>query len=407
MARKLRVVHVINSFEFGGAEAMLCNLVLRTDASQFETHVCALIDDLRTATPLLDAGMRIETMGMRPGVPDPRGVFRLARHLAAIKPDVVQTWMDHSNLIGSLGARLGSPGAAQVWGVHHSDHVPGKTKRSTLMTVGACARLSYALPRRIVCCAEHGVKLYARAGFDGGKLTFIPNGFDTERFHPSGVTRAAVRAELGIAAGTPVVGLVARYDPLKDHATFLRAAARLRRDVRFVTCGARVDEGNAELIALIESLGLRGRVHLLGARRDVPRIYAALDVLASSSISEAFPLVVGEAMACGVPCAVTDVGDSAAIVGHTGRVVPPSDPLALARAMGELLAMPAEQRRLNAMAARRRVVENFDLNAVTRRYEAMYAELAGVATPVKRTVEERRTISFPRLAVEAAQAMAG
>jgi glycosyltransferase involved in cell wall biosynthesis len=385
--RRLRVLHVINSFEHGGAEAMLCNVLLRTDRTRFEPSVVALIDDLTVAGPVLRAGIPVATMGMRPGVPDPCGVARLARHIRRSRPDVVQCWMDHSNLIGGIAARLASP-APLVWGIHHSDHVAGVTKRSTLFTVSACARLSRRLPARVVCCSEHGRRLYERSGFAADKLTVIPNGFDVERFRPDPAARAEVRSELGVAETTPLIGLVARYDPLKDHASFLAAAAilaRTRPDVHFVLCGTRVDRANAALATRADSLGIAARCHLLGVRRDVPRIFAALDVAASSSISEAFPLAVGEAMACGVPCVATDVGDCALMIGDTGRIVPPRDPAAMAAAWGGLLAMSPAARGTLGLAARQRVVERFELGAVTKRYERLYEQLAATAEPDHRS----------------------
>jgi glycosyltransferase involved in cell wall biosynthesis len=370
---------VINSFEHGGAEAMLCSLLLRCDRGRFEPQVVALIDDLTVAGPVIRAGIPIDVIGMRPGVPDPRGVARLAALLRARRPDVIHSWMDHSNLVAAVSANLAMSRAAVVWGIHHSDHVRGVSKRSTLLTVSACAALSRQIPHRIVCCSEHGRTLYARRGFAPEKLVVIPNGFDLDRFRPDPAARDQVRRELGLAPDTPLVGLVARHDPMKDHATFLHAAALLARgrpDVRFVLCGDRVDGGNAALVAQVVSLGLTRRCHLLGPRRDVPRIDAALDVAASSSISEAFPLAVGEAMCCGVPCAVTDVGDCALIVGPTGRVVPPKDPPALANAWRGLLDLPAAERERLGMAARQRIRERFSIDAVAARYDELYERLA-------------------------------
>ena len=374
---RIRIVHVINSFEYGGAESMLCNLLLHTDRARFEPSVVALIDDLTVAGPIVRAGIPLVTMGMRPGVPDPRGVVRLARHLRRQRPDVVQTWMDHSNLIGGIAARLARPvrPAKVVWGVHHSNHVPGLAKRSTLVTVACCARLSRRLADRIVCCSEHARGLYAQHGFAPERMTVIPNGFDTAHFRPDPDARSAVRREIGVGSDAPIVGLVARYDPCKDHATFLRAVAALRRDrpqVQILMCGVNVDASNAELVSQLNSFGLMQNCHLLGARRDVARVYAALDVLASSSVSEAFPLVLGEAMSCGVPCVATDAGDSALIVGDTGRIVPVGDANALARALGEVLSMSDVERTAISAAARKRVQERFDLTSVTRRYAQLY-----------------------------------
>ncbi len=394
---KIKIVHIINSFEFGGAEAMLCNLLQRTDRDRFEPSVVALIDNLTVAGPVLDAGIPVVTMGMRPGIPDPLGVIRLARHLRRVRPAIVQTWMDHSNLIGGLASRLASP-AKVVWGVHHSDHVRALTKRSTLITVGACARLSHRLPARIVLCSEHARALYTQRGFSSEKMHVIPNGFDTQRFRPDLAARADIRRELNIDDSAPLIGLVARYDPLKDHAGFLRAASLLvkaRPDVRFLLCGTNVDRRNQPLAALVEALGLGRHCHLLGPRRDVPRILAALDLLTSSSISEAFPLTVGEAMSCGVPCVATDVGDSAHIVGATGRIVPPSAAQTIADAWNELLALDPEVRRQLGAAARNRVRELFDLESVTRRYEALYRDLASGAlraAPDPQRIPHRQTL---------------
>lgn len=378
MAHRTRVVHIINSFEFGGAEAMLCNLLLRSDRERFDLHVVSLIDDLRVAGPIIEAGIPLVTMGMKPGVPRPGAVLRLIRHLRKLRPDVIQTWMDHSNLIGGICGRF-VRGAKVVWGIHHSNHVRGLTKRSTLMTVRACAMLSGRVPARIICCSETSREMYAVGGFAKERITVIPNGFDTDRFRPDPEAARDVRADIGLAPDTTLIGLVARYDPLKDHATFLRAAGLLHKEfpgVHFLLCGDRVDDKNAELAEQINALDLSNVCHLLGPRRDVPRIFAALDIATSSSISEAFPLAIGEAMSCGVPCVATDVGDSALMIGTTGRIVPPSDPAALAAGWKDLLALDAAARGRIGAASRRRVRELFDLGAVTRRYESLYDDLA-------------------------------
>ena len=389
--KKLRIVHIINSFEYGGAESMLCNLLLRMDTDRFEPFVVSLTDDLTVAGPILDRGIPLATMKMRPGVPDPRGVIRLAWHLRRVRPDVIQTWMDHSNLIGGLAARI-CRGARIVWGVHHCDHVAGLTKRTTLLTVASCAKLSRVLPDRIVLCSEHGRTLYGQRGFDDARMMVIPNGFDTKRFRPNEAARRRIREEHDLEPHTPVIGLVARYDPLKDHENFVRAAAMLlgmRPKVRFLMCGTNVDRHNEQLMRLIDSLGIGNACRLLGPRRDVADVYAGLDLLTSSSVSEAFPLALGEAMSCGIPCVATDVGDSRLIVGEAGRIVPPRNPQALASAWRELFDLSSVMRHCMGVEARRRIVEMFDLDAVTRRYEQLYLELH--ARPEKQFYADARS----------------
>src|SRR5262245_40813200 len=213
---KIKIIHIINSFEFGGAEVMLGNLLARTDRGRFEPVVVSLIDDLRLADGILAAGIPVRTMGMRPSVLDPRAVARLVRTLRREQPRIVQTWMDHSNFIGGIATRL-AVRSILVWGVHHSHHVRGVSKPTTLMTVAACARLSRRLPSRIVCCSEQARSEYARRGFAPEKLMVIPNGFDTGAFRPDPAARVEVRRELGLGPEVPLIGLVARYDPVKDH----------------------------------------------------------------------------------------------------------------------------------------------------------------------------------------------
>lgn len=378
-ADRVRVVHVINSLAHGGAEAMLGNLMLRRDRARFESSVVMLIDDRSTADAVRRAEVPIHAIGMRPGVPDPRGLVRLARHLRRERPAVVQTWMDHSNLIGGLAARAALGRAVRVvWGVHHSQHVAGVAKRTTLMTVAACARLSRRVADRIVLVSEASRRFYTDHGFDPRLMEVIPNGFETERFRPDPEARATLRHELGLGPEGPLVGLVARYDPNKDHANFLHAAAQVARgrpDVRFVLCGYGVDRSNTALTGLIEQLGLEGVCLPIGQRGDVERVLAGLDLLVSSSVSEAFPLVLGEAMSCGVPCVATAVGDSAQIIGPCGRLVPPRDPRALAQALTDLLALPAADRQTIGAAARARITERYDITVITRRYEELYLGL--------------------------------
>ena len=356
---------------------MLCSLLERTDRERFESMVVALVDVLPLAERVEALGIPVRVIGMRRGVPDPRGVVRLARLLHRERPQVVQTWMDHSNLIGGVAARLAAR-APVIWGVHHTNYIPQLTKRTTLMTVSACARLSRRLPTRIVCCSESARAVYARQGFAAERLTVIPNGFDTDVFRPDPAARLDVRRELGLAPDATLIGLVARYDPFKDHANFLRAAAALKGrlpDVHFLLCGDRVDPGNETLASMVAALGLRGRCHLLGQRRDVPRLQAGLDLATSSSVSEAFPLAIGEAMASGVPCVATDVGDSAAIIGESGRIVPPRDPQALAAACRELLELSPEARARMGQSGRLRIQERYELASIARRYEDLYETL--------------------------------
>jgi glycosyltransferase involved in cell wall biosynthesis len=208
----------------------------------------------------------------------------------------------------------------------------------------------------------------------------IPNGFDLSRLAPDEALRVRTRERLGVGEGELVVGHVGRYHPQKDHRTFVRAAgeiARARADVRFVLCGPGVDRANSELTDWIAQAGIAtGRYELLGPVEDPRGVLNALDVLVcSSAFGEGFPNVLGEAMACGVVCVTTDVGDAAAIVADTGRVVPVRDWRTLASEVLAVLALPSDERCVLGEQARARVQQNFALEQVAGRFEALYLEL--------------------------------
>ncbi|MBN8549662.1 MAG: glycosyltransferase, partial [Deltaproteobacteria bacterium] len=193
----------------------------------------------------------------------------------------------------------------------------------------------------------------------------IPNGFDTEIFKPDPDARQLLRGELQASSNAVLMGLIARFDPHKDHETFF-AAARLIADalpeVRFVLAGKGVAPSNSILAHLTARHSLQEHVCLLGERSDIPTIMAGLDVLISSSSSEALPSVVGEALACEVPCVVTDVGDSKVLASSGGQIVPPRDPKALARAAIEIGRQPAHERRALGASGRAHIVRNFSIS---------------------------------------------
>jgi glycosyltransferase involved in cell wall biosynthesis len=210
-------------------------------------------------------------------------------------------------------------------------------------------------------------------------MEVIPGGFDLREFAPDPAARLSLRRELGIAEDALIIGMASRFHPQKDHHNFIQAATHLRAmipQVHFVLCGRGVTRNNAQLVEWITEAGIQAHCHLLGERKDIPRLFSAMDIATSSSASEAFPLSVGEAMACGAPCVVTNVGDSAFIVGKTGKVVEPRNPGALAQAWRELIEAGPEARRRLGMAARRRVQQCFALPAIVERYQAIYAQLA-------------------------------
>jgi glycosyltransferase involved in cell wall biosynthesis len=393
----IRVTHIITGLAPQGAEAMLYKLVLQMDRSGFANEIISLTNwhegyaDWKPVSDQLAAsGIQVRALGMRRGILSPRELLRLRQWIRASKPDVVNTWMYHANLVGGVLARLAK--APVIWGIHHTNLDPRQNKRHTIWTARACARLSDKIPIRIICCSESARRVHADYGYAARKLMVIPNGFDLNYFRPDPQARGSLRRELGIAQGARLVGVAARFHALKGHRNFVEAAARLNAvlpDAHFALCGRDVDWNNSQLAAWIRAAGpgLRAHCHLLGVRQDMPRFFSALDIATSPSMSEAFPSAVGEAMACGTPCVVTDVGDSAVLVGDTGKVVPSGDPKALSEAWLELLNCdPVSLSHLGAQA-RQRIQERFAVGLVVERYQQTYREVAGQASNVTAAVK--------------------
>jgi glycosyltransferase involved in cell wall biosynthesis len=353
------------------------------DATRFENEVISLTDLGSLGEKIRATGVRVRALGMRRSTPNPFPIVRLFQWIRESKAQVVQTWMYHANLVGGLAARLAGD-IPVVWGIHQADLDPQWNKPLTLRIAKSCARLSRRLPRSIVFVSQAALTVHAKFGYTAQRMEVIPNGFNLREFHPDPGARRSLRRELEIADDALIIGMASRFHPQKDHYNFIQAAARLlvmTPHVHFVLFGRGVTRDNAELVEWIREVGIQPHCHLLGERGDTARLFAAMDIATSSSVSEAFPLAVGEGMACGTPCVVTNVGDSALIVGDTGRVVAPRDPLALAVAWRELIKAGPEVRRWLGKAARRRIQQHFDLSATVERYQTLYAQLAGGTLP--------------------------
>jgi glycosyltransferase involved in cell wall biosynthesis len=376
------VAHIIAGLAPDGAEKMLHRLVAGMDRGRFENEVISLTDLGPMAGEFEASGVRVRALGMKRGAANPLHVTRLAGWLRKSPAQVIQTWMYHADLVGGLAAKL-ARSSPVVWNIRHSELRPETDKRHTLWTAHVCARLSRRLPTQIVCCSETARRFHANLGYASDRMQVIPNGFDLDRFKSDRKQRVEVREELRIPLSVPVIGLIARRHPIKDHRNFVEAAGILHQDfpeARFLLCGEGVTRDDSELMSWIRSAGIQNVCDLLGQREDIPRILNALDVATSASTSEAFPNAVAEAMACGVPCAVTDVGDSRFIVGETGRVVSPKAPAALAQAWMEFLAAGSEGRQRMGMAARKRVERHFGLAAVIGQYQDLYTRVADASS---------------------------
>ena len=373
---RIKILHIITGLNVGGAESVLCKLMEHIDKECFDNAVISLLPEGPLAERIRAAGVPVYSVNFRKSPFALLAFSRLLSFIKKLKPDIVQTWMYHSNLIGGIAGKVF--GIRVVWGIHHSNLDPKLNKRTTLWVVKLCALLSRVIPEKIVYCAKVALEVHVQAGYDMAKACVIPNGFDTNVFSPDVAARQSILEELNLPHTVLIVGMVGRFDSQKDHQNFFNAAkivASKNVNACFVLCGDGIDWKNERLVGMIDP-AIRDRVYLLGRRMDMPRMYAALDVFVLSSAGEAFPNVVGEAMACGVPCVVTDVGDVALIVGDSGVVVPPREFSALAEGVLSMLETTERARAACGVIARQRIVEMFDVRVITDQYEGFYKMIA-------------------------------
>lgn len=373
----MKVLHVISGLDVGGAQMML--LRLARHASPGVVHaVVSLTDAEPMGRRFEEIDVPVQALGMRGFLDFPRAIRSIRRRLREEQPDLLQTWLYHADLVGGLAAwGLGIP---VLWNLRHTDLTRSRNKRTTLWAVRVCAWLSNRLPRRIISCSKAAAVVHVGTGYDSARITVIPNGLDTQDFRPAPESAREVRRELGLAEDAVLIGSVGRFHPQKDPDTLLEAAALVlsdRPDAHLALVGDGFTPANTELASLIERGCIAGQVHLLGERRDIARLDAAFDLFVSSSAGEGFSNAILEAMACGVPCVVTEVGDSANIVAETGRIVPPRNAAALAATWAEILDRDRADRKLMGERARERIVEFFSIHRIRDRYEEVWGAVAG------------------------------
>lgn len=376
--QKIHLTHIITGLDTGGAEMMLFKLLTHTNQEHFHLQVISLTDCGAVGENIKNAGIPVETLGMRRGKVVLGDVLRLATLLKKKKPHIVQTWMYHADLIGGLAAKsIGVPRI--LWNIRNSTLDPKTSKLSTRIVVRICAFLAYFIPQRIICCSEVAQDVHTKQGYPRRKMQTLPNGFNLDAFRPNKQAYQQLRKELGLPEDATIVGLVGRYDPQKDHKNFIASASSLakeRQNLYFVLCGEGIHWNNTELATTIEQHQSKHRFHLLGRRSDIPQITPAFDIAVSSSAyGEAFSNTLGEAMACGVPCVSTDVGEARFILGETGRVVPPQDSTALAEGIASLLDLSTEERSHLGTKARERIQQNFSIERVAEIYSQLYKEM--------------------------------
>lgn len=373
----MKILHVITGLSTGGAEMMLYKLLSGMNRARFEPVVISLMDRGTLGDRIEALGIPVHTMGLKLGKSTPLSIWCLIRTLRQLQPDLIQGWMIHGNLAAQLVSLFMPKKVPILWNIRHSALSKSDASRVTLLLIQQLSYLSH-LPAQIIYNSKVGACDHENIGYNPNKTQVIPNGFDTKLFTISLEARRRFRGELGLSEDVFLMGLIGRFHPMKDHSNFLQAAKKLlaiKPGVQFVLAGKEVDWDNSFLRKLILELEITNQVHLLGERADIPYITAALDIATSASYGEGFPNVIGEAMSCGIPCVVTDVGDSAWIVGNTGQVVQPRNPEALCAGWLKLMEMGVEARHDLGARARQRIEDLFSIESIVQQYEQLYQEV--------------------------------
>lgn len=369
----MKIVHVITNLATGGAEMTLFRL-LRGSGSRFDSMVIALGDGGPVAELLREIDIRVVCLGGRGGKADPRLLWRAYRAIAREKPDIVQTWLYHADLIGLAAAR-----AAHVrrvfWSVRRSAPQPEDYKRHWRSLLWMLARVS-RFPTAVIANSQAGIAAHRQLGYRPKQWVLIPNGLEVDAFAAPAGRGDALRARWGVAAGDVVIGVLGRYHPVKGHDVFIDAAARVtreRKDVRVVLGGRGMEPGNETLVSKLREAGLLERATLLGEVRPASDFFPGIDVFCSPSHAEGFPNVIAEAMASRVPCVATDAGDARLVIGDTGLIVPPRDAPALAEALLRFVHMPAGDRAGYATRARQRIAAEYTIERMVESYSRLYS----------------------------------
>jgi glycosyltransferase involved in cell wall biosynthesis len=384
------ILHLITTLNVGGAEGMLLKLLSGMNNELFANQVVSLTDVGPIGEQISAQGIPVYALFMPNGRVNASGLVKLWRLLYTLRPRILQTWLYHADLLGLIFGKLACIKNI-CWNIRCSYHDLKKYRSSTKWTIKMCSIFS-PVPDVVIANSYRGRKFHVDLGYRAKRWSVIPNGFDLHKFKPDQIARAKLLHELGLIhclnkgndkgnngnRNPPMlIGLIARYDPMKDHSTFIKAACSLlkeRNGVHFVLVGRDVKWENSLLAREIPDTW-KDHFHLLGEKEDVNKITAGLDIATSSSYGEGFPNILCEAMACEVPCVATDAGDSARIVGTTGRIVAAKDPEALAMAWKEMIDLGEEGRRRLGVAARKRVMDHFELSKIVKKYEALYTSL--------------------------------
>ncbi len=370
----IKIAHISTGLETGGAEVQLFRLLDAFNKSKFELMLIGLDRDTYLGDRIRALGIPVYALNIKK---KPVAITQAYQLLKAFNPDIIHGTMYEGGVVGSVLRRFLPNKPPVIWTVHEGlENYRQESYRKQLQL--RLWGLMSKMPECLMYVSQLNHDQHLDWGFNNNKARVLPNGVDTQRFYANSKARKKIRNSLGIPQDSFVIGITARFHPVKNHTGFINAAALLTKahpNTHFIMVGTNIDADNKELTDLIAKHSLQKNVHLLGNREDIPDIVNAYDVAALTSFGEAFPLTLGEAMASSVPCVATNVGDNAHIIKATGRVVAVNDDVAMTAAWQELLEMNKKEFKQLGKAALKRVMDNFTLKSQVHQHEELYETL--------------------------------
>ena len=364
-----RIVHIITGLGNGGAEMMLYKLLKYSDKNKYDFQVISMMNEGIMGEKIKNLNIPVYTLNMKRGIPSFKAILKTIK--ICKNADIIQTWMYHADLLGFIIAKILKKRI--IWGIRRSNLEKDKNKKSTLLIAKINAFLSKWVDL-VISCSIVAKENHIKYGYTLQNIKVIPNGFELEKFRYIGNAKSKLTEEFPIIKDKLIFSLVARYEILKDHKTCLEAMRIIKEEFSknfiLLLCGTNINPKNKELMNLIIKNKLENNILLLDRREDIPIIMSATDIYISSSSGEGFPNVIGEAMACETPCVVTDVGDSAYMVGDTGRIVERQNPQKLANEIINFIKSGEYVK--NKKKCRERIINNFKIDKIAKKHEEIY-----------------------------------